>query len=251
MQPTQAFQSDKFRKQMRGNMKYTTKTLAGIAFGCCIASSLAQAASIQSMTIEEIGGTSGGLGTSSLASGGGFGDWIPSIGPYTPTPAFFVSAGSSSGAMIMGTTQANGEFTLGTNWNGQSVLLNTLLGAPHGSISGGVLSLNLSGLVAEFPGVDLTFNLTPDVGLPVTSISEIDATHYYYTADWTHLIIGSGDVYNTTSGIWALGWAGSTVVMHLEGVVTLAPVPEADTYAMMLMGLGLVGLMARRRRRLV
>ena len=230
-------------------MNKITRTLAGTVFACFIAGG-AHAASIQSMTIEEIGGASGGLGTSALASGGGFGDWIPSTGIYTPTPAFFVSAGSSSGAMIMGTTQANGEFTLGTNWNGQSVLLNTLHGAPAGSISSGVLSLNLSGLFADFPGVDLTFNLAPDAGLPLTSIAEIDATHFYYTADWTHLISGGGDVYNTTSGIWAPGWAGSTVVMHLEGVATLAPVPEADTYLMMLAGLGLVGSMAYRRRKL-
>lgn len=230
-------------------MKQIKKMMAVIALSSGMASGIAQAVSIQSMTIEEIGGISGGLGTSSLASGGGFGDWIPSIGTYTPTPAFFVSTGSSSGAMIMGTAQANGEFTLGANWNGQSVLLNTLHGAPNGSISGGVLSLSLSGLVADFPGVDLTFNLTPDAGLPVTSIAEIDATHYYYTADWMHLISGNGDVYNTTSGIWAPGWAGSTVVMHLEGVVTMAPVPEADTYAMMLAGLSLVGFMAHRRRK--
>lgn len=64
-------------------MKYITKTLAGIAFGCCIAS-LAQAASIQSMTIEEIGLASGGLGSSAIfngagefAIGGGFWLWPP------------------------------------------------------------------------------------------------------------------------------------------------------------------------------
>jgi hypothetical protein len=31
-------------------------------------------------------------------------------------------------------------------------------------------------------------------------------------------------------------------------MITAAPVPEAETYAMMLAGLGLVGFMARRRK---
>jgi hypothetical protein len=42
------------------------------------------------------------------------------------------------------------------------------------------------------------------------------------------------------------GFGGTAYFLHLEGNVQL--VPEAETYAMMLAGLGAVGLMARRRR---
>ncbi|MDP3420705.1 MAG: PEP-CTERM sorting domain-containing protein [Thiobacillus sp.] len=230
-------------------MKQITAILAGAGLSCCMASSLTLAASIQSLTIEEIGVSSAGLGTSAMYAGGGFGDWIPSSGVYTPAPAFFVSAGSTDNAMVMGTAQGNGKFTLGTSWGGNSVLLNTLHGAPTGTIEQGVMTLDLSGLLAEFPVIDLTFKVAPDTGTLFTSVWAIDATHYYYTADWTQFIDGDGDVYQTSSGIWAMGWEGSTVVMHLEGIATLAPVPEADTYAMMLAGLGLVGFMAHRRRK--
>ncbi|HEX7972595.1 MAG TPA: hypothetical protein VF501_10405, partial [Thiobacillus sp.] len=60
-------------------MNQFTRTLAGVVFACYIVSS-AHAASIQSMTIEEIGVASGGLGTSALANGGGWGNYFSSAG---------------------------------------------------------------------------------------------------------------------------------------------------------------------------
>jgi hypothetical protein len=235
------------KNRLGENMKKITTMLCGIAMGWCMAASVAQAASIQSMTIEEIGVASGGLGTSGLASGGGWGDWLP-IGTYTSTsPAFFVSDGAD-GALIMGTTQANGAISTGFNWGGINHFeINTLNGAPSGSITGGVMSLNLSGLVAEFPAGNLAFPASPDVPTLLTSVSMIDANHYFYTADWTHVF--NNDVYNPTTLAIQPGWNGSTVILHFEGIATLVPVPEADTYAMMLAGLGLVGLMAHRRRK--
>lgn len=48
----------------------------------------------------------------------------------------------------------------------------------------------------------------------------------------------------------ASGFGNVKYYLHLEGTVDLAaPVPEAETYAMMLAGLGLVGVMVSRRRR--
>ena len=44
-------------------------------------------------------------------------------------------------------------------------------------------------------------------------------------------------------------FGGVKYALHLEGVVTAAPVPEASTYGMMMAGLGLVGFMASRRRK--
>lgn len=49
----------------------------------------------------------------------------------------------------------------------------------------------------------------------------------------------------------ASGFGGVRYYLNLEGNVALAPVPEAETYAMMLAGLGLVGAMVRRRRSMV
>lgn len=77
----------------------------------------------------------------------------------------------------------------------------------------------------------------------------IDANHYFYTADWTHVY--NNDVYSLTTLAIEPSWNGSTAVVHLEGIATLAPVPEPETYTMMLVGLGLVGFMANRRRKLI
>lgn len=228
-------------------MNKITRTLAGTVFACCIAGG-AHAASIQSMTIEEIGLASGGLGTSGLANGGGWGSWFDNTGAFPAPPAFFTSDGTD-GALAMGTPQANGVISTGFIWGGNHFDFNTLNGAPSGSITGDAMSLDISGLVAEFSLGNLAFPTTPDPATLLTHISMIDANHYFYTADWVHAF--NNDVYNLTTLAIQPGWNGSGVVLHLEGIATLSPVPEAETYAMMLAGLGLVGLMAHRRHKLV
>lgn len=229
-------------------MKHITRMLVVIALGCNMTSGMAQAASIQSITIEEIGISSGGLGTSALANGGGWGNYFSSPGTFMASPAFFVSDGTD-GALIMGTTQTNGAISTGFNWGGSNHFeINTLNGAPNGSITGGAMSLDLSGLVAEFTSGNTAFPFPPDAGTLQTSASMIDANHYFYTADWTHVF--NNDVYDLTTLAIKTSWNGSGAVIHLEGIATLAPVPEADTYAMMLVGLGLVSLVAHRRRKM-
>lgn len=226
-------------------MKQITRTLAGVALGCCVASSVAQAASIQRMTIEEIGVASGGLGTSTNVSIGGEARAYDTNGNlFTGSPYFFVSAGSTDGAIVMGSLQTDGAFTLGlTQGSGYPGKLNTSRGAPSGSITSGVMALDLSGFTAEFGG--LSFSLSPNNNL-VTAVSIIDANHYYYTADWSH-VVANGEVFDLTTGATNTAFTGWLLAGHLEGI---AAVPEADTYAMMLAGLGLVGLMAHRRRKL-
>ncbi len=228
-------------------MKKITTILGGLALGCCAVSSVAQAASIQSMTIEEIGTASGGLGTSALAGGGGWGNWQDQFGNSTTAPAYFTSNGIDS-SIKMGFTQANGSISQAIVWSGLLGNINTLNGAPSGLISGGVMNLNFAGLVAEyFAPTNLAFNISPDSSSLITHVAMIDASHYYYTADWTH--VANNDVINTGSDTIQSGFNGSTTIIHFEGIATLTPVPEAETYAMMLAGLGLVGLMAHRRRR--
>lgn len=228
-------------------MKRITRTLAGVALGCCMASGAAQATSIQSMTIEEIGVMSGGLGTSANQSIGGEATVYDAFGALFGGGTYgFVSAGSTDGAIIMGTLQGNDAFTLGyTATEGE---LNTLLGAPSGSISQGVMTLDLSGLSSQDRGY--AFRVFPDHDSLITAVSMIDTEHYYYTADWSHRVL-SGEVSSVATGAAVSAFDGWLLMGHLEGIATLAPVPEADTYAMMLAGLGLVGLMAHRRRKLV
>ena len=228
-------------------MKTTTSMLCGVAMGCCMAASVAQAAFIQSMTIEEIGGASGGLGTSGLANGGGWGNWFTGDGTYMAPPAFFTSDGTD-GALVMGTPQANGAFSSGFNWGGSNHFeFNTLKSAPSGTVTAGSMTLDLSGLVAEFTLGNTAFPSPPDPSTLMTSISMIDATHYFYTADWTHVF--NDDVNDLNTLAILPGWNGSGLIMHFEGIATLedrATVPEPGTA--WLVGAVLLGMFGTHRR---
>lgn len=222
-------------------MKKNITRLSGVALGCCMLASAAQAASIQSMTIVEIGPLSGSLGTSSTQGGGGYLAAYSSFGGSFGT-ASFASQGSADGAMLMGTMQGPGDFSNGFLWQSQTAYLTTLNGAPSGNIVNDTMTLDVSGLTGEWNGV--SFGAAPDPGTLMTAVSLIGNGVYFYTADWTHLVTAS-------DGVPAL-YYGTTFNLHLEGLAITslaAPVPEADTYAMMLAGLGLVGFLAQRHRK--
>ncbi len=70
------------------------------------------------------------------------------------------------------------------------------------------------------------------------------ANQFYYSLDWAHSISSaSGDVDPVSTS-----FDGFVADWHIEGIGTVAAVPEASTYGMMLAGLGLVGFAARRRK---
>lgn len=224
-------------------MNPITRTLAGAAFSCVIASG-AHAATVQSMTIEEIGVASGSLGTAANQSVGGEAALYDNNGNLFANSGFF-SAGSIDGRIIMGATQANDFFTPGVVLlNIYPGEINSLRGAPSGSIINGVMNLDISGFSAEYGGH--SYSMSPDNNL-VTSILMIDKDRYYYTADWSH-IIRDGEVFRLSTGDPVNMFSDWLIVGHLEGVATLAPVPEPETYAMMLAGLGLIGLLTTGRR---
>lgn len=226
-------------------------TLAATCLTLITASGLSHAISletktIQRLTIEEIGSVSGGLGTSVAYNlGGEAGAYDPTGRLFGSSISGFVSAGSTDGALVMGTVQANDAFSPGYIAGGSPGELNTLRGATSGNMIGGTLFLDLSGLATEFNG--FSFSLSPDNTTLITAVSGIDSNHYFYTADWSH-IVKSGEVFDLTTGLYTTVFNGWTLVGHLEGVA-LTAVPEADTYAMMLTGLCLVGVMVQRRRK--
>lgn len=73
------------------------------------------------------------------------------------------------------------------------------------------------GLSASFSGIDPQFTLIP---------GSLDSSDAWVAYDTTQGLSGTGNVLYTVS----------------------APVPEADAYAYMLLGMGLLGLLARRRK---
>lgn len=137
----------------------------------------------------------------------------------------------------MGVTQDVGDFTLGGMLSGSAALPNTRHGAPMGTVKDGTqLEVDLSGWGLDWKGTQ--FVLPPDAGTLVTAVDEIDETHYFYTIDWSHLITSDeNSQYANLNTFW-----------HLEGILVTA-VPEAETYAMMLAGLALVGVAKHRRRK--
>ena len=219
-------------------LKLKTNILAVsiLSVGITVFAPGSQAGEIQSMTIEDTSSS----GSLSYFQGGAYKDFTPGLntGNYT----LFNSVGSTDGAILMGVTQGNGAFVANdaNDANDAPYLIhfNTLNGAPSGSITNNVMTLNLSGWGGnsyDCCGNLVTYDFSPDPGTLSTSVIKIDETHYYYTADWSHLISSAPYWYDN-------------YVFHLEGIATVAAVPEADTYAMMLAGLGLVGFMAKRRR---
>lgn len=209
---------------------YQLKPFAGsmlLAIG--LASTPSHASVIKSLTIEEIGVASGGLGTSALSNAGG-----EFFAAGASADSGFISAGSLDGAILMGQIQGLNAFTTGFTFFGTPALPHTLGGAPSGSITGGNLVLDLSGWGTQWS--DFEFILFPDAGTLVTSLAQLDAKRYYYTADWSHVITSA------ESSVFA----GIPVSWHLEGIAT---VPEPGTA--WLVGTALLGLLGARRRKLL
>lgn len=218
-----------------------TNKLMGIAMGCCLGQ-VANAANIESLLVGEIGQLSGGLGSSAEQSGGGY--LYAHIDSGVIDSVSFVSQGSTDGAILMGAMQGPGDFSTGFLWQASTAYVTTLNGAPSGSIVNGAMTLDLSGFTGEWNGI--SFSASPDSDTLSTAVSHIGNGVYFYTADWTHQVTAS-------DGVPAF-YYGITFDLHLEGIAVTnlaAPVPEAEAYAMMLAGLGLVGFMAQRRRKSV
>lgn len=207
---------------------YRRKQFAGyLLLGIGLASAQSHASIIKSMTIEEIGVTSGGLGTSAASNAGG-----EFFAAGVPADSGFVSAGSLDGAIIMSQIQGMNAFTSGFAFFRTPAFPHTLNGGPTGSITGGTMALDLSGWGTLWSGIE--FILFPDAGTLLTSVSQLDASHYYYTADWSHVITSAETP----------AFAGFPVSWHLEGIAT---VPEPST--LWLIGASALGLTVSRRRK--
>jgi hypothetical protein len=99
-----------------------------------------------------------------------------------------------------------------------------------GTLTNGATTIDLSSFFANWNGTD--FNQGNSAA--AITLSNCGAAGCDYTASWQSLIVGGP--FNGNTGSWVLGG-------------TIAAVPEASTYGMMIAGLGLVGFVARRRAR--
>jgi hypothetical protein len=106
-----------------------------------------------------------------------------------------------------------------------------------GDVTAGAMTLNLGGFYANWSGTNFLQGTDSSTNGGLTSAAATGtASGGNFDITW-HSYIGTAP-FNGQTGNW-----------HLTGTYTLAPVPEASTYGMMLAGLGLVGAVAARRRR--
>jgi hypothetical protein len=127
----------------------------------------------------------------------------------------------------------SGAITGSTSAAADSAAVGTVLSASD-------LSINIAGWAGYYTSANFTFNLTPDAGtLVVDNFIKTSAYTYAYRLHFQHDITSADDpsgAYTAFTARWVLE---GTMVTFL---------PEASTYGMMLAGLGLVGVAARRRR---
>jgi hypothetical protein len=111
----------------------------------------------------------------------------------------------------------------------------------------GTVPLNLDAIVASV-------SRSADVGLDITGLSLYDESNTLVSSG-TSLRSGATDVWtlssdNLDAGAYYIRVNGNVVSDNgasFGGAVMLMPVPEPETYGMMLGGLGILGFLARRR----
>lgn len=234
-----------------------TATGAQAAAGDLIGASIVEISSLSSLATGDASVNAGGV----FYFGAEAGDGVRPTGTST-----FNSTGVGAvGIIANGVGQVDNQITTGFLFGGAAFDINTVpLAGPAsgvtGSIIGGVLSMDLSAWGGVWANTGAhRFILGPDATSLVTAVEFIGTSggvdSWYYTADWSHTITSDEDfsgAFDEFGDPIFLGFTGNRADWHLEGIATtVAAVPEASTYGMMLAGLGLVGGMVARRRKLM
>lgn len=248
------------------------------AVALTMAATGAQAVAVSSMTIQELGatwtggtahiGNNAGTGSAAGTGGGAFG-FVSFAGP-TPNGTALAGFG---GNIVNGTTQSafGAPFNFGVSDTFSPNSCGALSVAACAASTGTPLIASVTGVnslvidLSSFGGLysagATQFRLSPQIftgpgavlNLEVHNSAlggntgELAANQFYYSLDWAHEIqSGNGDVSNGSAS-----FNGNIADFHIEGIGTITAVPEASTYGMMLAGLGLVGGMVSRRRKLL
>jgi hypothetical protein len=217
-------------------MKFTmTKIAAGLAL--VAASAGVQAAAVSSITVTGGDFNMGGdFSSGSCGAGGPFGSWQCLTGGDNNT----LTAGStSSPASITAFNFFGGPVTSFLASSAASAAnANDWTSGFQGVTDGSTITLNLGGFYANWNGTNFLQG-TDSTGANGTStaatgtVTNWNGTSGDFDITW-HSYITTAP-FDTQTGYW-----------HLTG--TVAAVPEASTYGMMLAGLGLVGFAVRRRK---
>jgi hypothetical protein len=224
---------------------FTFKKTA-LALALSVAATGAHAVAVIGMTLADtINAATASVGTDTRSGAFKFTPILSGVNNsvYAAGTSFFtgnVNGGviNLAGASANSLNPAN-AFTTGFTFAGSNFGPDTI-GPIVADITGGVLTVSSLPWGGYFSGASFQFNLPPDAGtLVVDNLISIGGGSYDYRMHWSHVITAADDPSGTYVGFNA-NWV-------IEGTMTTA-VPEASTYGMMMAGLGLVGVAARRRR---
>ena len=135
--------------------------------------------------------------------------------------------------------------TFGSGWS----LLAKIDGSgnvSYGSLPGVTFSSSISGI----PGTSGTWTLSADQAVTLDLVFAMHASNRSGAFLFDDLSIGTSG-----SGTWEINWPNSggnipnysNLTLFVRDVV-VTPVPEPETYALMLAGIGAIGFIARRRK---
>jgi hypothetical protein len=218
---------------------------------------------IQSPTFDSSGYVVGGSGSYFAMDGNGSGTFTPDervamsqgttgltigmttfAGPSHSGPPVGAEAGAiDAGWSFLHNTGSDylvsavtGDTTTGLDFRGWRVTWN---GVPSISMAGGMQDCGTaSDGVCVNPYGMMDISGTYNNGTGIAAFVWDGVYGHTYTIDYTAIVPQADPT----------GFGGVPYQLHLQGVVVSGLVPEASTYGMMLAGLGLVGLMARRRK---
>jgi len=143
-------------------------------------------------------------------------------------------------------------FTLATGINSPSVVtptLATLLGSS--SVTAQVNGL--SSFEWKFTAGDIYAQIINDYSYLTTSVgtvqlSDIQTVGSFGTSGWINYVFATPYSGSITVGVQNALDDETASELQLRNFMTAPPVPEPETYAMLLTGMGLIGAVARRRR---
>jgi len=202
------------------------------------------AALVGSATFAQADFVNQGFETGDLTGWGVFGDGSADVISTTPNAASPGSLGSDNWG---GSPGDSGSFMALLN-NGSGIEVINQAASPTST----PLFLWLNFITNEVPGTFndfVTATWTDTIGvhsasLSVNSDTSIMAGHDLRTSGWRSFLLDAG----TSSLSVSVANAGDTAVNSYSLVDITTVIPEPETYALMLAGLGLLGFLARRRR---
>ena len=175
-----------------------------------------------------------------------------SIGTATTNDVTFAGL-ASDGCVISGVNPQQGatgntsgfDGTFGTGWS--------LLGKVAGSGSNSLGGVNFTWSFTQATATTGTWSLTADKNVTLDLVFAMHASDHSgaFLFDDQPMVASA-----VTPGTWSINWLNngsqvpsySNLTLFARDVVT-TPVPEPETYALVLAGLGAIGFVAKRRRR--